>query len=234
MHLILMGPQGSGKGTQASRLAPRLGLLPIATGDLFRSAIKAGTPLGREVEATLARGELVADDVTIALVEERLDEIAHRREAGEAAVGALYDGFPRTQSQAGALDDALARRGEAVTAVVEIVVPTDRLVARLAGRRVCASCGEVYHVEYHPPRSPGVCDRCGGEVIQRPDDTPEAVQRRLDLYFAQTEPLLRYYRERGLLSPVDGDRPIERVTDDIVATVERPSPAASGGAPWRS
>ena len=221
MYVILMGPQGSGKGTQAGRVGPRFGLVQIATGELFRSAIAAATPLGRRIKEVYDRGELVPDDLTIGLVEEKLDDVERERGLGEGVRGALFDGFPRTRAQAEALDAALVRRGAAVSAVVQIDVPLDVLVARLAGRRVCKRCGAVYHVEFNPPREPGVCDRCGGEVVQREDDTPEAVTKRLDLYFQQTEPLLSYYRARGLVAEVDGNRAIEQVTDEIARAIER-------------
>lgn len=231
MHVILMGPQGSGKGTQAARLAPRLGLVPIATGELFRSAIEAETDLGRRIKAIYDAGQLVPDDLTVALVEERLDEIGRRRALGEGVRGAIYDGFPRTRAQAEALDKALAARGEAVSIVVQIDVPVDKLIARLAGRRVCSGCGRVFHVEFNPPPMDGVCDVCGGELRQRADDTPEAVQRRLDLYFAETAPLLRYYDDRGLVVRLDGDRPIDELTEAIVAAIgARPSAPAAGAA----
>ena len=226
MHVILMGPQGSGKGTQAARLAPRLGLALVATGDLFRGAIAAGTPLGRRIKDIYDRGELVPDEITVGLVDEKLDDIARERQLGEGVRGALFDGFPRTRAQAEALDAALAKRGESLSRVIRLDVPTETLVARLAGRRVCQRCGTVYHVEFNPPRRPGACDRCGGEVVQRADDTPAAVKKRLDLYFEQTEPLLAYYRERGLVTDVDGDRPIETVTDEIVRVVEGVPPPA--------
>lgn len=221
MNVILMGPQGSGKGTQAGRLGPRLGLVQIATGELFRAAIATETDLGRRIKAIYDRGELIPDDLTVGLVEEKLDEIDRERSLGEAVRGALFDGFPRNREQAAALDHALTRRGEAITAVVKIDVPLETLVTRLAGRRVCKRCGAVYHVVFNRPTRDGVCDRCGGEVVQREDDTPEAVTKRLEIYFAQTEPLLGYYQERGVLAPVDGDRPIEVVTDEIAATIGR-------------
>jgi adenylate kinase len=202
-------------------VAPRLRLKPIATGELFREAIAAETELGRRIKASYDRGELIADDITVALVEEKLDEIAREQALREGVRGGLYDGFPRTRGQAAALDAALAKRGDAISAVVEIEVPTAKLVSRLAGRRVCRDCGRVYHVEFQPPREPGSCDVCGGSVIQREDDTPAAVQKRLDLYFAQTEPVLAYYRDRGLVATVDGDQPIPGVTEAIVAAIER-------------
>ena len=227
MHVILMGPQGAGKGTQAARVAPRLGLVLIATGELFRGAIKAQTELGRRIKEAYDRGDLISDDVTIALVEEKLDAIARARAAGEGVRGALFDGFPRNRAQAGALEAALRPRGETLTAVVSIEVPRDVLVARLAGRRVCRRCGHVYHVSFNPTRRPGVCDVCGGEVVQREDDTPAAIHKRLDLYLSQTEPLIAHFCERGLVATVDGNQPIEAVTDDIVeAIAHRVSPAS--------
>lgn len=224
MYVILIGPQGSGKGTQAGRVAPRLGLVPVATGELFRGAIAAETELGRRIKAVYDRGELVPDELTVGLVEEKLDEVARQRSLEDGVRGALLDGFPRTQAQAEALDDVLARQADAVTAVVKIDVPRDILVARLAGRRVCRDCGAVYHVTFNPPLQPDVCDRCGGEVVQREDDTPAAVEKRLALYVRETEPLIAYYRERGLLAEVDGNRPIETVTDAMIVAIAGVAP----------
>ena len=224
MYVILMGPQGSGKGTQAGRLAPRLGLVPIATGELFRGAIAADTPLGRRIKDIYDRGELVPDDLTVRLVEEKLDEVARQQELGEAVRGALFDGFPRTRAQAEALDATLARRSATISVVIRIEVPFETLVARLAGRRVCKRCGAVYHVDFNPPSRPGICDRCGGEVMQREDDRAEAVEKRLSLYFRETEPLLTYYRERGILAAVDGNQPIDVVTEDIARAVAVAAP----------
>ena len=226
MHIILMGPQGSGKGTQAERLLPRLGLVSIATGELFRAAAKQSTPLGLRAKELMDRGELVPDDVTIGLVEEKLNALAGLRRVDPAVQGALFDGFPRTEAQAGALDEVLARHGDRVDAVVLIDVPRDRLVKRLAGRRVCSGCGHVYHVAFNPPASDGVCDVCDSPVVQRADDTADAVEKRLDTYYATTAPLLAFYRDRGLLTTVDGDRPIEDVTEAIVRVVQ-PVPTAA-------
>jgi adenylate kinase len=219
MHVIFMGPQGAGKGTQAARVAPLLGLAHVSTGDLFRAAMKNQTELGVLARGYLDRGELVPDDVTIGIVVERIDQIAADHEAGREIAGALFDGFPRTAAQAEGLDRALAERNDPVRAVVEITAPKDVLVRRLAGRRVCANCGATYHAEFSPPKSDGVCDQCGGEVKQRADDTPEAIERRLALYDEQTAPLLTYYRERGLLTTVDGDRDASVVGDEIVALI---------------
>jgi adenylate kinase len=218
MHVIFMGPQGVGKGTQAVRVASELGLIHLSTGDLFRAAIKAETPLGQQVKSILDAGELVPDAVTLGIVEARLDEIeaaAH----GAQAPGALYDGFPRTPAQAEGLDTMLARRGESVALVVEITAPRDVLIERLAGRRVCKSCGATYHATFNPPKIDGVCDRCGGVVEQRKDDTPDAIKTRLALYDEQTAPLLQYYTQQGKLVTVDGDREIAAVSADLVRVI---------------
>lgn len=221
MNIILMGPQGSGKGTQAERLLPRLRLSSIATGELFRNAAKAGTPLGLRAKALMERGELVPDDVTVGLVEERLDAMEVARAAGEQVEGALFDGFPRTLAQAQALDGALGRRGQRVDGVILIDVDRAQLVERLGGRRTCPACNAVYHVSYNPPTVEGICDACGGTLIQRGDDTPEAVEKRLDTYYAVTAPLLEFYKERGLLARVDGSQAIDNVTEAVTASIER-------------
>ncbi|MDQ4098992.1 MAG: adenylate kinase [Chloroflexota bacterium] len=227
MNIILMGAQGSGKGTQAAMLSPRLKLVKIATGDLFRTAIAAGSPLGKQVEAILDAGDLVPDDLTNAIVRERLEDIARVRAGGEDIAGALFDGFPRTEAQARALDEMLARHNDAITVVIEIVVPFAVLVERLSGRRVCSVCGTIYHATENPPDEDGVCDRCGGAVVQREDDKPEPIRRRLALYEAQTTPLLEYYRERGLLDQIDGNLPVEQVTDALIETIDRRLVAAA-------
>src|SRR5215216_5787091 len=186
MHIILMGPQGSGKGTQSERVRTRLNLSSIATGELFRAAIRDGTDLGRKIQAVYDRGELMPDELTVALVDERLDQLARERRHGVRIEGALYDGFPRTIAQADALSRTLAARDEEVTAVIAIDVPRRKLVERLAGRRVCSVCGRVYNVLSDRPAVDGVCDACGGQLIQRADDTPDAVAKRLDLYDIET------------------------------------------------
>jgi adenylate kinase len=227
MHVILMGPQGSGKGTQSEHVRARLNLAPIATGELFRSAIASGSELGQKIQAAYNRGELVPDDLTIALVEERLDQLERDRGASNATTGALYDGFPRTEGQAEALDRVLAARGEGLTAVIAIEVPRDTLMRRIAARRVCTNCGRVYNAQSDPPQAEGVCDVCGGTVVQRADDTPEAVAKRLDLYAVETAPLVDRYAARGLLTRVDGDRPIDEVTEDIVSAIRARSEVAA-------
>ncbi|HEY7034279.1 MAG TPA: adenylate kinase [Thermomicrobiales bacterium] len=217
MHVILMGPQGAGKGTQADIIGPRLGLSKLSTGELFRAAIAADSPLGQEIKGPYDRGELIPDDLTLGLVEERLEEIGENPDIR----GALFDGFPRTRAQAEGLDAVLAKRGEKIDAVVEISVPRGSLIERLAGRRVCPNCGATYHVVFNPPKVDGICDRCGSRLIQREDDTPEAIGRRLDLYDEKTAPLLAFYDERGLLKRVSGDQPIDQVTEDILAAIKR-------------
>jgi adenylate kinase len=217
MHIILMGPQGAGKGTQADIIGPRLGLAKLSTGDLFREAIAADSPLGREIKGPYDRGELIPDDLTLGLVEERLEALDDDPDVR----GALFDGFPRTRAQAEGLDAVLAKRGERIDAVVEISVPRDVLIARLAGRRVCPNCGATYHVEFNPPKVEGICDRCGHQLIQRDDDTPEAIGRRLDLYDEKTAPLLAFYEERGLLRRVSGEQSIDKVTKDVLAAIEQ-------------
>ncbi|MCA9863255.1 MAG: adenylate kinase [Thermomicrobiales bacterium] len=224
-HIILLGPQGSGKGTQSERVRARLNLASIATGELFRSAIKGETELGKRIKAIYDRGELVPDDITVALVEERLSNQAGQGPHAELA-GALYDGFPRTAAQAQALDDMLARRGEAVTVAIAIDVPREALIERLSGRRVCSVCGRVYNVVSDPPQRPGLCDVDGGELIQRADDTPEAVAKRLDLYELETAPLVERYAERGLVTRIDGDRSIDEVTDAVVSAIMERTAAA--------
>lgn len=219
IHVILMGPQGSGKGTQSERVREQLHLASVATGELFRAAIKSDSSLGQQIKAIYDRGELVPDDVTVALVAERLDELARAGREGGQVIGALYDGYPRTSAQAQALDTLLAQRGEKIDAVIAIDVPRAELIQRLSGRRLCSVCGKVYNVVSDPPARLGECDACGGALIQRADDTPDAVSKRLDLYERETAPLLDRYAERGVLVNINGDRPIDEVTDAIVSAI---------------
>jgi adenylate kinase len=205
----------------------RLNLGSVATGELFRAAIKGETELGRKIQAVYDRGELVPDELTIALVEDRLYELARERSRGALIEGALYDGFPRTIPQADAFDWMLAARDDEVTAVIAIDVPRQKLVERLAGRRVCSVCGRVYNVLSDPPAVDGVCDVCGGPVTQRADDTPEAVAKRLDLYEIETAPLLDRYEEQALVERVDGDRAMDDVTESIVAAIRGRMPLST-------
>jgi adenylate kinase len=219
MHVILMGPQGAGKGTQSERVRSHLNLAPIATGELFRAAINQRTDLGRQVQAIYDRGELVPDALTVSLVEERLDQLSEEQVNGVRVAGALYDGFPRTEAQADALDDALAARNESLSAVVAIDVPRDKLVRRLSNRRVCPSCGRVYNLESDPPTLDGICNVCGARLIQRADDTPASVLKRLELHAKQTAPLEQRFARRGLLVHIDGDRPVDAVTESILSAI---------------
>jgi len=218
-HVILMGAQGAGKGTQAERLAPALNLYHLSTGEAFRSAISAQTELGVLAKGYLDRGDLVPDDVTLGIVADKLEEIASGAGPGRKD-GALFDGFPRTLSQAEGLTDQLEKRSEHIAAVIEIEVPRDELIERLSGRRICPTSGTVYHIKFNPPKVAGICDKDGTPLIQREDDTPEAIARRLNLYFEMTAPVLAYYRNLGLLETVDGRKSIDEVQADIRAIVE--------------
>ena len=210
--IVLIGPPGAGKGTQAARLRDALQLPHVASGDLFREHLKNQTELGLRANAYMQRGELVPDDVTIAMVMERLVQ-------PDCSRGALLDGFPRTIAQAEALDRALAERGHHISVVPCITVPDEALVERLSGRRVCRTCGEVYHIQYRPPRQDGVCDKDGGELYQRDDDKPETVRNRLKVYWAQTSPLIDYYTRKGVLVKIDGNQPPDRVESALRAAV---------------
>jgi adenylate kinase len=213
-YVVLLGPPASGKGTQAARLKEALDLPHVASGDLFRENLKNETELGRKAKVYMDRGELVPDDVTIAMVMERLSQ-------PDCAGGAILDGFPRTIAQAEALDRALAERGHEISVVLYVAVPDEVLVERVSGRRLCRVCGESYHVRFNPPKQPGVCDNDGAELYQRDDDKPETVRKRLQVYWGQTSPLIDYYRSRGVLVEIDGDQPIDAVTAGLRAAVAR-------------
>ncbi|NLW08181.1 MAG: adenylate kinase [Clostridia bacterium] len=207
MRLVLLGPPGAGKGTQAQEISKRLGVPHISTGDMFREAIKAGTELGRQAEQYLRGGLLVPDAVTVGLVQERLGK-------ADCSNGYLLDGFPRTVAQAEELTSWLESRQEGLDAVINIEVPAEELLVRLTGRRVCSQCGATYHIRYNRP-SGDKCDQCNGELKQRSDDTEAVVSKRLEVYRKQTAPLLAYYRKNGLLKEVDGTRDITEVTRAI-------------------
>ena len=226
MNAILLGPQGVGKGTQGQIVAPQLKLARIATGDLLRAAVRQGNELGKLAQGYLDRGELVPDDVVIGLVMEKLQQV---EQAEPPLIGALFDGFPRTLPQAEGLDAALAGVNERIDVVVNIDAPRPVLLERLSGRITCAVCETVYNLRTRPPKVPGVCDVCGStELIQRHDDTEEAILKRLSLYDEQTEPLLAYYRERGVVHEVDGDRPIDEVTVDLLRILSAAAEASRG------
>jgi len=208
-RLILMGPPGGGKGTQAKRLQDRYGIVQLSTGDMLRAAVKAGTPVGQKAKAVMDAGKLVSDDIMISLISERIDQ-------PDCANGFILDGFPRTIAQAGALDKLLKEKGIKLDKVIEVAVPDERLIERITGRFTCAACGEGYHDTFKQPKRPGICDVCGGtNFSRRADDKAETVGARLKAYHDQTAPLLPYYRGKGTLEMVDGDRDIDAVSHDL-------------------
>ncbi len=212
-YIILLGAPGAGKGTQAAMLTEALGIPHVASGDLFRSALQKKTPLGLEAKKYMDQGLLVPDEVTIAMIRERLA-------LPDCQEGVILDGFPRTLEQAKALDAALAEEGRAIDKVLYIKVPNEELVARLSGRWICRDCQAVYHTITNPPKQAGRCDACGGELYQRRDDRPETVRRRLEVYFEQTMPLIEYYTERGVLTEVNGDQSIAEVQTALIETLK--------------
>jgi adenylate kinase len=212
LFLVLLGPPGTGKGTQAKLIAERLGLAHIATGDLFREAVQQGTGLGKRAKEFMDLGELVPDDVTIAMLLERIQR-------PDAQHGVVFDGFPRTVQQARALDDALAGRGVAVALALHVTASDDEIVRRLTGRWLCPGCGEIYHEQTRPPKTAGVCDACGSALTQRDDDKPEVVRRRLELQ-RPAKDLLEHYQAQRKLIDVDGEQGVERVTRDLLAAIE--------------
>jgi adenylate kinase len=214
VRLVLLGPPGAGKGTQAALLKERYGVAHLSTGDMLREAVAAGTEVGKEAEGIMARGQLVPDGLINRLVAERIAR-------PDCAEGFILDGFPRTIAQAAALDELLAERNLKLDAVIEFAVDDEALVDRIAGRYACAKCGALYHDSARPTTSPGKCDACGSpEFVRRADDKPETVRARLRAYHAQTAPLLPYYRDKGLLVTVDGMADIDDVSDAIVGRLE--------------
>lgn len=209
VYVVLLGPPGAGKGTQAGIVAKATGLAHISSGDLFREHIKNQTDLGRQVDAVLKRGDLVPDDVTIAMIRERLKQ-------PDCAAGAVLDGFPRTPAQAQALNGMLAEFGGKVDVVPFIQVQQDELISRLSGRWVCRAHGHVYHETFNPPKAAGVCDVDGSELYQRDDDKRETVEKRIRVYFEQTAPLIDHYRGEGRLTEIDGAQAIAKVTEDLL------------------
>lgn len=208
LHIILMGLPGAGKGTQAEKINEKYNIPHISTGDMFRLAIKEGTPLGKQAKQYLDDGALVPDEVTNGIVEERLA-------MDDCKNGFLLDGFPRTIPQAEALRDIVEKLGKKLDYVIHVDVPKEKLLERLTGRRVCPSCGTTYHIMYNPPKQEGVCDKDGTELVQRDDDTEETVQKRLDVNIEQTKPLLDFYEKEGILLTVNGDQEIEAVFSEI-------------------
>ena len=210
LRVVFLGPPGSGKGTQASVISEELGIAHVATGDLFREAVKRGDELGRKAKSYMDQGLLVPDGITIEMLLERISK-------DDCASGYILDGFPRTLEQAKALDGALGAKGEAVDVVLYFRVPSDELVRRLSGRLICRSCQTPYHPVTSPPKVEGRCDQCGGELYQRADDSPETVRKRLEVYFAETATLIDYYKEAGKLTEIDGASDIGDVTGQALA-----------------
>ncbi len=214
IYIVLLGPPGAGKGTQAKIISEKMDLAHISSGDLFRENLKAQTELGKLAQVYMNRGELVPDNVTIAMVQARLQR-------PDCKAGALLDGFPRTPAQAEALAEILAKNHESVTAVPYISVPAEVLIERLGGRWSCRAQGHVYHEKYNPPKTRGVCDIDGSELYQREDDKAETVEKRIRVYFDQTAPLIDYYRQKNLLMEIDGTKSIEEVAGEIVSFLEK-------------
>lgn len=213
MNVLLMGPPGAGKGTQADLIKDRYPIPHISTGDMFREAVSTGTELGKEAKKYMDSGKLVPDEVTIGIVQERLAQ-------DDCKEGFLLDGFPRTVKQAEALDQVLAKLGKKVEAAINITVPEDILYERMSGRISCKDCKTVYHLKFNPPAKAGICDKCGGELIQRSDDQGDTVKRRLEVYAEQTNPLIEYYEKQGVLYDIDGNRDSQAVFADIVKVME--------------
>jgi len=209
VRLVLVGPPGAGKGTQAEFIAAHLSVPKISTGDLFRANVGQGTPLGLEAKKYMDSGQLVPDEVTINMVKDRLAE-------PDATDGFLLDGFPRNVPQAKVLDDMLKDLGVAIDVVLELVVDGDEVVRRLSGRRTCRGCGKIWHIEFDPTALVNVCDRCGGELFQRDDDKPETIQNRLAVYDEQTAPLVGFYAEQGKLVGIDATGPVEDITERAI------------------
>ena len=208
MQVLIMGLPGAGKGTQAERIVAEFGIPHISTGDMFRAAVKDETALGLQAKSFMDQGLLVPDDVTIGIVRERLSK-------ADCEGGFLLDGFPRTVPQAEALDEVLNELNKDIDAVIHLHVDRSLLLPRLTGRRICRNCGTTYHVVFNPPQVEGICDKCSGELYQRPDDQEETVATRLDVNIQQMEPLLTYYKEKGLLKTIDGDASIDVVYQTI-------------------
>ncbi|NQS75965.1 MAG: adenylate kinase [Peptococcaceae bacterium] len=212
MNLLIMGPPGAGKGTQAEALVQKLGIIHISTGDMFRSAIKKGTEMGLKAKEYMDKGELVPDYVVVGMVRERIYQ-------PDSVRGFLLDGFPRNVVQAEELDEMLKSAGLSLNAVINIVVPREKLVERTTGRRICRSCGASFHIMFKKPQTEGICDNCGGELYQRSDDNETAVNNRLYIYEANANPLIDYYGAKGLLLNIDGDQDIDKVMEDILKNI---------------
>jgi len=215
MRIVLVGPPGAGKGTQAAYLAKNLAIPHISTGDLFRANISQGTPLGLEAKSYMDAGNLVPDSVTIGMAEDRMEQ-------PDAAEGFLLDGFPRNLGQAEALDEYLKVKNLKLDAVLDLEVPEDEVVKRIAGRRICRNdSSHVFHAEYNKPKAEGICDVCGGDLYQRDDDREETVRKRLEVYHTETEPIIDYYKEQGLVVTIPALGKVEEVTERSMAALQR-------------
>jgi adenylate kinase len=214
VRLVLVGPPGAGKGTQAQFIASQLAIPKVSTGDIFRYNVSGGTELGREAKAYMDRGDLVPDEVTVAMVASRLQE-------DDALSGFLLDGFPRNLPQAETLKKLLANWGLRLDLVLELVVDHDEVIRRLSGRRTCRKCGRVWHIAFDPPSVYGKCDECGGELFQRDDDREETIRHRLEVYEQQTQPLISYYADEGILLGIDATGPVDDVTDRALVALRR-------------
>ncbi len=210
MKIIMLGAPGAGKGTQAKKIAAKYQIPHISTGDIFRANIKGGTELGMKAKTFMDQGMLVPDEITIGMLMDRIHE-------ADCANGYVLDGFPRTIPQAESLTKALKDMGEAIDCAVNVDVPDENIVSRMGGRRACVSCGATYHVEFNAPKKEGICDTCGEKLVLRDDDKPETVQKRLNVYHDQTQPLIDYYAKAGVLREVDGTKNMEEVFNDITA-----------------
>ena len=218
MNLILLGPPGAGKGTQAKRLYDRHKLVQLSTGDMLRAEVASGSPLGKQAKQVMEAGQLVSDEIVIGIIDKRID-------AADCKSGFVLDGFPRTEKQAIALDEMLTRKGKKIDGVIELAVDEDALVERISGRFACAKCGAGYHDKFQRPKKEGVCDVCGGaEFTRRKDDNAETVKARLKAYREQTAPILPYYKKKGLLQRVDGMADPDAVTQDIAGVLSRIKP----------
>jgi adenylate kinase len=212
VRLVLVGPPGAGKGTQAQFIAAQFAIPKISTGDIFRANVSEGTELGMTAKKYMDAGDLVPDEVTSAMVRERLKE-------DDAGDGFLLDGFPRTVPQAETLDEMLGGLAVGVDVVLELVVDDEEVIRRLSGRRTCRSCGHIWHVDFDPPTRDGICDDCGGQLFQRDDDKPDTVRHRLEVYAEQTAPLIAYYAEKGVLVGIDATGPVDDVTERAIAAL---------------
>ncbi len=212
MKIVMLGAPGAGKGTQAQMIVDEYKIPQISTGDIFRANLKEGTELGLQAKVYMDKGELVPDDLTCALVVDRISQ-------DDCKDGYILDGFPRTIPQAQYLTEALQKRGEKMDYAIDIEVPDENIINRMSGRRVCLQCGATYHITEIPPKQEGICDKCGSKLVQREDDKPETVKNRLEVYHAQTQPLIDYYKEQGILREVDGTKPMMEVFDEIKAVL---------------